>query len=185
MLTHLRKSVSTALFASLLGTSAGAQSLEQISNFREYSPGFASAGQPTAGQLEAIRDAGYERIVYIAFSTDRNAIAGEDKLVRDLGMEYIHIPVVWDAPTVADYESFAAVMTRDADKKTLLHCQVNMRATVFALLYRVVEQGVPLAEAKADMNTVWEPNTTWRQLIFDVLAAHGIAPDCDGCNWGD
>lgn len=170
-----------ALFAG----SAGAQSLDEILNYRAYSPAFASAGQPTVGQLEVVRDAGFERIVYLAFSNDRNAIPSADRLVRDLGMDYVHIPVVWDAPTVADYASFSAIMNREPNKKTLLYCQANMRATAFAFLYRVLELGVPIAEAKAAMNSVWEPNPTWRTLIFDVLAANGVSPDCDACDWGD
>lgn len=167
----------------LIPAALPAQSLDEIVNFREYSADFASAGQPTAAQLDELREAGFERIIYIAFSTDRNAIANEDKLVRDLGMDYVQIPVIWDSPTIADYESFAAVMQRDPGKKTLLHCQVNMRASAFGFLYRVLQQGVSVAQAKADMNTVWEPNETWRELIFEVLEAHGVSPQCDGCDW--
>ena len=160
-----------------------AQSLDDISNFRQYSGSFASAGQPTPEQFELIRDEGFERIVYIAFSTDRDAIANEDRLVRDLGMDYVQIPVVWSAPTVSDFESFASVMQRDPSRKTLLHCQVNFRASAFAFLYRVLHEGVPLAAAKADMNSVWEPNDTWRALIFEVLERNGISPECEDCDW--
>jgi protein tyrosine phosphatase (PTP) superfamily phosphohydrolase (DUF442 family) len=173
-----------SLVASLLVAPVGfAQSLDDITNYLEYSENFASAGQPTEAQLELIRDEGFERIVYIAFSTDGNAIANEDKLVRDLGMDYVQIPVVWASPTVADYESFAAVMQRNPNKKTLLHCQVNFRASAFSFLYRVIHERVPVAQAKADMNTVWEPNETWQELIFEVLASNGISPDCEGCEW--
>ena len=167
----------------LIWISAQGQAVDEILNYREYSATFASAGQPDAGQLAAAKEAGFERIVYIAFSTDRNALANEDKVVRDLGMDYLHIPVVWDAPTVVDFEIFAAAMQTDPEAKTLLHCQVNMRATAFAFLYRVIYEGVPLAAAKADMNSVWAPDATWRELIFDVLAAHGISPECEGCDW--
>lgn len=167
------------LFASV----SVAQSLDEIVNYLEYSSSFASAGQPTETQLEQIRDAGFERIVYIAFSTDGNAIANEDRLVRDLGMDYVQIPVVWDAPTVADFESFAAVMQRDPNQKTLLHCQVNFRASAFAFLYRVIHEGVPVVQAKTEMNTVWEPNDTWRELIVGVLESNGISPECEGCEW--
>lgn len=167
----------------LAGGGVSAQSVDEILNYRQYSATFASAGQPTEAQLAILDRAGFERIVYIAFSTDGNAIANEDRLVRDLGMEYVQIPVVWTAPTVSDYESFAAVMQRDPAKKTLLHCQVNMRASAFAFLYQVLEQGVPLAEAKAALNTVWEPNETWRDLIFTVLRNHGVSPDCETCEW--
>ena len=162
---------------------AAAQSVNDVLNYREYSPTFASAGQPTEAQLSLVKDAGFERIVYIAFSTDGNAIANEDKLVRDLGMDYLHIPVVWNAPKVADFENFAAVMQRDPDQKTLLHCQVNARASAFAFLYRVIHENVPIAVAKADMNTVWVPNETWRELIFDVLDAYGVSSECAQCNW--
>lgn len=164
---------------------ATAQTLDEIRNFRRYSADFASAGQPTEAEFAEIGRAGFARVINLAFSTDGNAIANEDRLVRDLGMEYVHIPVIWDKPTVADFESFAAVMERDPSKRTLLHCQVNFRASAFAFLYRVLFAGVPMADAKSDMNEIWAPNETWRELIFDVLELHDVSPDCPGCAWGD
>jgi len=179
-----RKSRTAILLAQGLVTSGGfAQTLNDIDHYLEYSESFASAGQPTEVEFELIRDAGFERVIYIAFSSDGNALASEDKLVRDLGMEYVHIPVAWASPTVADFENFAAVMQADPEKQTLLHCQVNMRASAFGFLYRVLHEGVPMAEAKADMNTVWEPNESWRRLIFDVLEVNGLSPDCEACRW--
>ena len=67
--------------------------------------------------------------------------------------------------------------------KTLVHCQVNFRASTFSFLYRVLHEDVPVGEAKDDLDGVWVPNATWRQLIFDVLEANGISPDCDSCLW--
>ncbi len=177
----------TAAFGCLLVLGAAAargQAVGGILNYVEYSDRFASAGQPSEAELEALRDSGFERIIYIAFSNDGDALPNEDRIVRRLGMDYVHIPVIWDAPTVADFESFAAVMQRDPGQKTLLHCQVNMRATAFSFLYRVLYEGVSVAAAKADMNRIWEPNATWRELIFEVLEANGVSPDCPGCDWG-
>lgn len=154
-----------------------------IVNFREYSPNFASAGQPDAEQLEAARDAGFERVIYIAYSDQERSLANEDRVVKSLGMEYVHIPVEWDAPTASDFALFAAAMQSGEGKKTLLHCQVNYRASAFSFLYRVINEGVPVAQAKADMNSVWTPNETWRALIFSVLENAGISPHCDGCDW--
>lgn len=181
----MRLSSAAATVAATLGFPgiALAQALADISNFREYSPTFASAGQPTAEQLELVKEAGFERVIYIAFSTDGTAFPDEDRVVKDLGMDYVHVPVVWNNPTPADFGAFASVMQQDPDRKTLLHCQVNFRASAFSFLYRVIYEGVPVAEAKADMNTVWHPNEVWRDFIFDVLAAHDISPDCDGCSW--
>jgi protein tyrosine phosphatase (PTP) superfamily phosphohydrolase (DUF442 family) len=167
----------------LTAGAASAQSLDEISSYREYSPIFSSAGQPTAEQFATIKEHGFERVVYIAFSTDGNALPNEDKIVKDLGMDYVHVPVVWNAPTAADFDAFAGVMRQAPDTKTLLHCQVNFRASAFSFLYRVIYEGVAVAEAKAAMNSVWQPNETWRDFIFEVLERHGESPHCAGCDW--
>ena len=179
----MMKAVMAWLCLSLPGAMLAAAELADISNFREYSPVFASSGQPSAEELKLLHDAGYERIIYIAFTNSRDAIEAEDEIVKNLGMEYVHIPVIWEAPTSADFYAFADVMQRYPDKKSLLHCQVNFRASAFSFLYRVIFDGVPVAEAKSDMNSVWEPNDTWRMLIFDILEENGISADCEGCSW--
>ncbi len=171
--------VVVAIFTSV----SGAAELSEIRNYKEYSATFSSAGQPSQEQLEAVKAAGFERVVYIAFTNSRGAIEEEDAVVKELGMDYVHVPVIWDAPTKADFYAFAGAMQREPGKKTLLHCQANYRASAFAFLYRVLYQDVPVAEAKSDMNTIWQPNDTWRQLIFDVLADNGVSPMCAGCDW--
>jgi len=182
---------STMKFTSMVAVlllAAGADSsraaeLSDITNYVEYSGQFASAGQPTKKQFELVRDAGFERVVYIAFTNSGKAFDDEDQIVKELGMDYIQIPVDWEHPTANDFYAFAGVMQLGPPQKTLLHCQVNMRATAFSFLYRVVYQEVPVAEAKRDMNTVWQPNETWRDLIFEVLAENGVSAECDGCDW--
>lgn len=178
-------SLVTLLVHALILPVHAAEAVEEIVNYRSYSPLFASAGQPTAEQLSAVQQAGFERVIYVAYSDQENALPSEDRVVKNLGMEYIHVPVEWNAPTVSDFRLFAAAMRADAGKKTLLHCQVNYRASAFSFLYRVIYEDVSIGDAKVDMDSVWEPNDTWRQLIFDVLGEHGIAADCATCNWGN
>lgn len=163
---------------------ANAQSaLDEVLNYREYTPIFSSAGQPTREQLQLIKDNGFERIIYIGFSTVGTAIPEEDQLVKELGMDYLQIPVDFANPTVRDFNAFADAMQREEGTKTLLHCQVNARATAFSMLYRVIYQDIPLAEAKSEMNSVWQPNEVWRDFIFEVLDEHDISPECEGCDW--
>jgi len=157
--------------------------LQEITNFRQYSPTFASAGQPTRDQFTVLRDQGFERVVYIAFTNNQNAVPDEDLVVKGLGMEYMQVPVDFSNPLPGDFYAFADSMRRAPDKKTLLHCQVNARATAFSFLYRVIYEGVPVAQAKADMNSVWQPNAVWRDFIFEVLAQNDISPDCPDCDW--
>jgi hypothetical protein len=78
---------------------------------------------------------------------------------------------------------FAGLMGREPAGKTLVHCQVNFRASAFSFLYRVLFLDVSMDAAKEDLNSVWVPNETWREFIFAVLEAYGRSPDCDSCLW--
>lgn len=169
--------------AILYAASIAQAGVGDITNYREYSASFASAGQPTKAQLADLRDAGFRRVVYIAYSDHKNSLAHEDRFAKDLGLEYVHIPVDWHAPTASDFYLFAGAMQREPDKKTLLHCQVNFRASAFAFLYRVIFEDVAVSVAKADMNSVWTPDETWTQLILGILRDNAIDPDCAGCDW--
>ena len=157
--------------------------MAEIVNFRQYSPTFASAGQPSREQFATIAENGFERIVYIAFTNNQNALTDADQVIKGLGMEYMQVPVDFDNPLPADFYAFADSMQRNTDKKTLLHCQVNARATAFSFLYRVIYEDVPIAQAKEDMNTVWQPNEVWRDFIFAVMSENDRSPECEGCDW--
>jgi len=156
---------------------------EEIINLKTYSATFASSGQPSATQLTQLKKQGYGRIIYIAFSDHEHSLPKEDRLVKSLGMDYLHIPVVWTEPTASDFALFVSAMQQSPTTKTLLHCQVNYRASVFALLYRVIYQDVPLAEAMADMHSVWTPAEHWVTYMQNILAAHGKPTSCLGCQW--
>ena len=159
--------------------------LATIDNYREYSAAFSSSGQPSADQLEIVSEAGFQRVIYLAFSDNHTAIETEDRVVKKLGMDYVHIPVDFDQPTLEDFEDFAAVMNRDKQKRTLLHCQINLRASTFSFLYRVIYGGVSIALAKQDLDAIWVPDKVWYQFIVDVLKQHDMSQECEQCDWAE
>lgn len=154
-------------------------------NYIEYSAVLASSGQPTQPQLTSIAASGVSRVVYLAFGDHEGAIINEDRLVRDLGMQFIHIPLLWEQPELRDFEVFAAALNQDATQQTLVHCQINWRASSFVFLYRVLHLGIPIDEAFLDMRSIWLPNKTWQDFIFQVLEANGVSPNCTLCDWHD
>lgn len=175
-----------AATSALLGArTAVAAQLSDIVNYREYSTRLSSSGQPTEAQFPALREAGFERVVFLAFTDHEGSVPHEDRLVKQLGMDYIQIPVDWEAPSRGDFLAFAGVMRGAATKKTLVHCQVNFRASSFSFLYRVLYEDVDMAQAKDDLDSVWVPDATWQQFIFDILEENGRSPDCDSCLWND
>jgi protein tyrosine phosphatase (PTP) superfamily phosphohydrolase (DUF442 family) len=173
-----------SLFVTLIaycGTAAA--DLSDISNYREYSKMLSSSGQPDEGQLQDAWVANFKRVVYLAFSDHDTSLENEDRIVKELGMDYISIPVNWGSPTSSDFYLFAGALQKEPGRKTLVHCQVNYRASAFSFLYRVIYQDVPVGEAKKDLDSVWTPNTVWTAFILDLLKENSISPECEGCDW--
>ena len=140
----------------------------------DYSSSLTTAGQPTEAELTLIASAGYDRVIFLAFTNHPKAVAHEDDIVRDLGLQFIHIPVEWGSPRLADFEAFAAVMQTFAGGRTLVHCEVNFRASVFGFLYQVVYEGVDVDEAMSLMQSIWIPNDTWEAFIDRVMRDRGF-----------
>ena len=99
-------------------------------------------------------------------------------------MTYIQLAVDFKNPKPTDFETVATVLKKTANAKTLLHCQVNFRASAFSFLYRVIYQDVPVKIAKQAMDKVWEPNPIWFKFMQKVMRQHHRTLKCDSCDRG-
>ena len=147
-------------------------SLSTIYNMLPLAEDLGTSGQPTSAQLGAIKAAGYEVVINLATGQTPRDLPNEADVVAAQGMEYVHIPVVWDNPTEADLARFFEAMDATQHKKRFVHCIANMRVSAFVFLYRVLRQGMPMDEARATMAKIWQPNPIWQQFITAALA-HG------------
>jgi uncharacterized protein (TIGR01244 family) len=133
-----------------------------------------TAGQPDAATLATLAEQGFELVVNLAPPQNQGAVADEAKLVAEDGPTYVNIPVSWQQPTYEDFELFSAVMNGARDRKVLVHCQLNMRASAFTFLYRVIHEDVPPEEALQALRAVWIPREQWATFTADVLARHNV-----------
>ena len=140
----------------------------------DYSQFLTTSGQPTEGELALIASAGFDQVIFLAFTNHPKAVAHEDDIVRDQGLQFIHIPVEWDSPSTADFAAFAAVMQTFRSGRTLVHCEVNFRASVFGFLYQVLFEGADVDEAMSLMQSIWVPNDTWEAFIVRVMNDNGV-----------
>ena len=150
-------------------------SVNDIYNFRQVSTDLASSGQPREHQLAAIAEAGYNLIINLALHNDpRYSLPDEAGSVQALGLDYIHIPVQFGAPTESDLERFFEAMEQYATERIWVHCAANMRVSAFLGLYRALRQDWPVAQAFALMHDIWQPDRVWSEFIASQLAkVHG------------
>ena len=93
--------------------------------------------------------------------------------VASKGVTYINIPVEFGRPTAEDFRFFSEALKANARRNVFVHCQVNMRGSAFAFLYRVIHEGAPVNESLAKMHGVWAPDPVWKKFIEETLRAHG------------
>ena len=84
-------------------------STDDIYNFIRIDYRVATAGQPTAEQLSAVRDDGYQVVVNLAPVDERTEAIDEATVVPALGMAYHHLPVPWDDPRPEHFAEFVLV----------------------------------------------------------------------------
>jgi SAM-dependent methyltransferase len=146
---------------------------EEVLNFQAVSDTLGTAGQPTADQFASIRIAGYEVVVNLAMPDSTNALQNEAELVAEQGMDYVHIPVIFESPQISDLERFFEAMAGHRCRRVFVHCALNWRVSVFVLLYRVVCLGVTYTKAEELLERIWSPDKVWTAFIDESLAHFG------------
>lgn len=129
----------------------------------------ATAGQPTAEQFALIAAAGFQAVINLAIPDSDDALEDEARIVQSLNMDYVHIPVAWEAPSIADIEQFFAALDNHQGQKIFVHCAANKRTAVFVFLYRVMKVQQPCKEAFPDVMKIWTPDARWTNFIEQVL----------------
>jgi protein tyrosine phosphatase (PTP) superfamily phosphohydrolase (DUF442 family) len=151
-------------------TSRPNQRIEEIPNFLQISDQLATSGQPTIDQYPAIAAVGYQVVINLGLLDSPNALVDEATIASNLGLEYIHVPVEWNEPTLENFLKFAQEMNRRIDQKIFVHCAANKRVSVFIYLYRL-RAGEDQPTERQDLAKIWTPNPIWQSLIEQVLIA--------------
>lgn len=146
-------------------------------NYIEVTQRLSVSGQPTAAQLETLKSRGFQAVLYIAPPTVGTTVKDEPLIVGRQGLLYSNIPVDFGRPTAADFDAFSRQLAAWNDKRVLVHCQVNMRGSVFVFLHRVIHDKVPPDKAYDIVRRIWVPDKVWRAFLIDTLKQHGIAYD--------
>ena len=143
-------------------------------NVVPISDSIVTSGQPSAQALSALAARGFHAVIYLAPMSVSDAVKEEPELLAKQGIEFVHIPIPFGKPDESHFMALSSALTRLQDKKVLVHCQVNMRASSLVFLHRAINQKADPQRAYESVATVWSPQGRWRQLLVEQLAKHRI-----------
>lgn len=146
------------------------QGIQDIFNVRVVDEQLITAGQPSEAQLASVAADGVKVVINLALHDDkRYSLPDEANLVHSLGMQYVHIPVVFEKPKPEQLQEFCKAMDEHRGEKILVHCAANYRVSAFVGMYRVLRLGWQKDEAFVLMDGIWKPDAIWQAFIDSAL----------------
>jgi uncharacterized protein (TIGR01244 family) len=151
--------------------------IDESYNFRRINERLTTSGVVSDAQLRALHAEGYDAVINLLPDDHPQAVADEARIVRDQGLDYVHIPVNFDAPVHGDFEAFAAELDARADQELHVHCAANFRVSAFYGLYALRRGLCTEPEADALVHDLWDPAQypVWSRFITDERA-RGLEP---------
>jgi protein tyrosine phosphatase (PTP) superfamily phosphohydrolase (DUF442 family) len=122
------------------------QALSSVANACQILPNVVSGGQPNAQQLRALKEAGGGIVLDVRDPMESRPV-DEAALVRELGMEYVNIPVRAGSLDDATLDRILAVLRGAGDRTVFFHCGSGNRVGGALIPYFMLDQGMEEQDA--------------------------------------
>lgn len=143
--------------------------MKNVLNMIEINENICTSGQPSISELNEIANEGYEVVINLALCDASNALSNEDKIVTDLGMTYVHLPVDFEKPKKEDLDLFVNILYGLNSKKVWVHCALNYRVTAFMYVYHKYVLQTPFEEINLSLLEKWCPDEIWQNIMKTEL----------------
>jgi protein tyrosine phosphatase (PTP) superfamily phosphohydrolase (DUF442 family) len=144
-------------------------SLDDAYNFRRIHERLTTSGFVTAAHLEHLHDEGYAAVINLLPDGHDLALVDEARILAEQGVDYVYLPVDFDAPTAADLDAFTDALDARLDQKVHVHCAANYRVTAFYSLYARRRGLWTAAEADRLVGEIWNPaeHPAWAAFLAE------------------
>jgi protein tyrosine phosphatase (PTP) superfamily phosphohydrolase (DUF442 family) len=122
------------------------QAMSGVANACQILPNVVTGGQPTADQLKALKAAGGDMVLDLRDPMEPRPV-DEAALVRELGMEYVNIPVRAGSLDDRTLEHILAVLRRAGNRIVFFHCGSGSRVGGALIPYFILDQGMEEEDA--------------------------------------
>ncbi|MEP6472542.1 MAG: hypothetical protein ABJC74_02415, partial [Gemmatimonadota bacterium] len=116
------------------------QAAAGVPNLCQALPNIVTGGQPSAAQLESLKHAGVSVVLDLRDPMEPRPF-DEPSLVRQLGMEYVNVPVVAGRQTDAQLDKILQVLRGAGDKQVFFHCASANRVGAAMIPYLMTDAG--------------------------------------------
>lgn len=139
--------------------------MNKILNHIKINELISTSGQLKIEEFELIANEGFEVVINLAVPTTSNSLENEDKIVSNLNMTYIHIPISFENPKISDLKLFLNILQSLGANKVWIHCAKNYRVSAFIYVYHKYILHTPFEEIDLSIFDIWQPSLVWQELM--------------------
>ncbi|MAA76106.1 MAG: hypothetical protein CMN28_15535 [Salinisphaeraceae bacterium] len=146
--------------------------LEESINFLRVNDRVTTSGVVGAKRLSDLGRLGYGVVINLLPDESEHAVKNERQIVEEQGLRYVHIPVDFGRPTLADFDEFDSAMNEAQEKRVHIHCAANYRVTAFYALYAELGGIWTQSQGQDFVERLWRPqdHEGWPVLFATVRA---------------
>lgn len=130
---------------------------EDIACWQRISPELTTSGRLGPDDPARLARLGVTRVINLALEDSPGALPDEAARMAQSGLEYVHIPVPFGAPTEAHFAAFARAMK--VEGPIHVHCIMNWRVSAFVYRWNRM-RGMPVEDALGLMRMQWDPQAS-------------------------
>jgi protein tyrosine phosphatase (PTP) superfamily phosphohydrolase (DUF442 family) len=145
--------------------------LAGVANACQLSPTIIGGGQPAASNLQGLKEAGVGIVLDLRDPMEPRAI-DEPAAVRELGMEYVNIPVVSGSLSDELLDRILAVIRGAGDTPVFCHCAAGGRVGGALLPYLMIDKGLSEEDAIAQAMQVGLRSAELMEWGLDYTRRH-------------
>lgn len=147
---------------------------KKIYNYLRLSSRIDTAGQPLEDEIPMIIENGTEVVISLVPEGVSDEVPSEQTLFEQNSIVFKRIPVQWESPEKENFQTFLSIMDRYKDKQMFIHCQANMRVSVFMALYHIIVKGWQVQDAMVEVRKIWNPDDIWQAFFEQILSDHQV-----------
>lgn len=137
-------------------------------------PNLVTSGQPTEAQLRAAHAAGVRFVLDVRDPMEPRPF-DEPALCRELGLEYLNIPITGPTMTVANLQKILDAVRAHLDQPVYFHCASGARVGAALLPLLVLDHGFTTEDAVDQAVRIGVRNPDYLQWSFGYLESQGRA----------
>jgi len=131
----------------------------------------ATAGQPDARAWGVLAREGFKSVVDLR---EANEPRGHDEAgeIARAGLQYLPLPVGHDSLGDRQFDVLRDFLSKETNRPALVHCQSANRVGALLLPYLVLDEHIPLEEAKTLAKSIGLRSPDYAALALDYVQRH-------------